>query len=525
MNINPGKYIRHFLSSPRWSVLTSSLDLSISRYRLGVTVADDSLRLALVKTGKKKPVFIDGEILPWPDDNSNDAWPARRDIIVEAILRILKKNSKMHAPVNIGMLGREIGLRRLNLPDMPSGELAEAVRWESNKLFPFDISQCILDHEIVGKSGANSDKLAVNITAASDSIISDLTQKLTKANINVGQINFLPAVLVEALRQKEAWSAGQASLILYLDRGQGMATFVRGGYIELHQDFIVQPIESSVGDGSLQNLNALMEELTSFLELYFAQGQVQNVDNVFMAGFFTENVSNCELFSEQLDMPVSVMKDFSWWPAFANIYNNPALPFLTTSLLTALVLPYPHRLAKPQHLDRGQRSQKAVCAITAIFLALLTATILYWTDCRTESGLNTTLSQLQDNISSIESSPGYLTYLSMTSKLALSNPPGNGDLRKNRSLYSLLLKELSLKIPPELNFRTLDISVEDGRYIMGIDGIVVENKISPEIILAQYVRWLDESPFFSNVEIISHGKKHSQGRFEVNFQIKMEVNS
>ena len=168
MKFSLSKYIRQFLSSQRWNLWTSSLDTVTSRYRLGITIADDSLRLALVKTGSKNPVYIDGEVIPWPEE-TGDLWSSRWDIAVDSILRHLRKHRKIGIPVNIGLTGREIGLRRINLPHMPAGELTEAVRWESEKLFPYDISECILDHEIVGQRGPAAGQTAVNITAANKS--------------------------------------------------------------------------------------------------------------------------------------------------------------------------------------------------------------------------------------------------------------------------------------------------------------------------------------------------------------------
>ncbi|MCP4567769.1 MAG: pilus assembly protein PilM, partial [FCB group bacterium] len=271
--------------------------------RLGVVISEQSVRLCLARGIGAKTTIIRVQSFPLESDNQAGPieWINQATTIV---IDFLQKQKRQRIPVNVGLLMRGVGFRRINLPDMPAAELSQAIAWEGNKLFPFDFSKCAVHYDIVGriknKSAANLD---VNIIAADNEIINTLYSSFKSAGIKIGQVNFLPYHLSRLLLGHKGVKPDQRNLIIYLDGEQSLAVFVHNGYLEFFQQFVTQPKAAGEGQAGIANIDAIGEELTTFLDLYGAQDSTRLINSIFLCGKYGWGEDTAEFIGNRTGLP------------------------------------------------------------------------------------------------------------------------------------------------------------------------------------------------------------------------------
>lgn len=505
------------------NILSQPLALHPIGYQLGLVLSEQTVRLCLVR----RAWFTSSVVALQTTEVEIDLTEGYGPLIEKATaitVDFIRQHKLSRIPINIGLLIRGVGFRRIRLPEMPSGELSAAISWEGKKLFPFDFSNCEIHHEVVRKvSSGETPQLDVNIIAADKNIIEALNLGFKAAGLKIGQVNFLPCFLSDLLKKYQAENEDGHDLILYLDDEQSMAVFVHKGSPEFFQQFVTRPSGLTENESSLGNVESFGEELSSFLDLYYAQDASRSIDSIYLCGKFGFDESTGEHFARRTGLPcLTAAAEQSPLAGIAGL-DRSRINSSIASVVTALSATYQYPLA-----TRAFRTARARTAMigrlgTTAALALLIAGSLQFKNNYNEHELIGLLQSHQAEISAFERSPAYIAYINLTHRLNRSKAYLNGIQHKRASHAHLLLKALSRRMPDQLNLTSLDVKIMEGRYVLQLDGHVKLKDFSPEIILAQYVEDLRKSPLFENISVITHQKSKRQGRFELSFQLLMDT--
>lgn len=492
-----------------------------NRHRLGLVITEDSAQLALVLHQFKSPRPVDVQMMRFEQPQS-EGWPVRIATAIAWTREYLHRHGLMRTPVNVALLGHDISFRRLILPLMPAHELAQAVLWEGNKLFPFDLAECTVHYEIACRFRRdNADFVGVNIVAAGQHIIDALYGQYRATGLVPGQVNFLPCFLTQLLSMESGIDRHACHVVLFLDDNHSLAAFIVDGYLEFYQEFSTQPVGGLVGAEAIDNLPALADELTSSLDLHQAQEREHAVQSVILCGKHADDQRTAAYLAEATGLPcrlaAGVAHPANGEPRIAISGESVA------ALLTALSPSHTYPLAPAAyHRQQGEKRFQRRMAVAAALTLTGLAGWQYATDSSV-SDLSHRLEATRSARTELENSAAYRTFLILSQSAESNQPQTVAQPAFAHSRYQALLKEISLITPENLTLSVLDIRLEEGRRVAQIDGYIRINDFSPEIVLARYVESLSSSPFFDSVTVISHQKQRDGLGTTLNFQLLMDV--
>jgi len=169
---------------------------------------------------------------------------------------------------------------------------------------------------------------------------------------------------------------------------------------------------------------------------------------------------------------------------------------------------------KKQRIHLTRKQWKIVSIVTAglVVVAFLTISVFVWAQKRSyaqeQTGWNqkiaTVNSQIEGGREIAEKAEGLNEQLSTISELL-----------KNHPRWSLILKELSGLTPG--NVQLVNLAGEtDGK--INLSGITADYKAA-----AAFVKSLQSSEYFSNVELASAGLTEQAGQFRIGFNLSLEL--
>lgn len=492
-----------------------------NRHRLGLVITEDWVRLALVRYQLGAPRLIDFQFMPF-DRAVSENWPSRIARAVALCGDLLLQRKLARVPVNVALLGHDIGFRRLILPAMPANEMAAAVRWEGNKLFPFDLADCMVHHEIARRIKRDTaDFAAINVVAAGQQIIESLYGQCQAMGLALGQVNILPRFLSLLPATESAIDPQACHLVLYLDDDHSLGVFVVNGHLEFYQEFAARPVGGLVGTASIDNISLLADELISFLDLYHAQEREHTVQSILLCGKYAGDPQTAAVLAEATGLPCRPAAG----PIHANASDSAASASSETiaALLTALAPSHIHPLTPPAYHRRQE--QRLFKQRIAVAVAVTIAGLAAWQYATygTASSVSNQLKITRSERIEFENSPAYRTFLTLSQNVRTDQSQSSARPAIIDSRFQALLKEISLATPSSLTLSALDIRTEEGRRVAQLDGRIRLSDFSPEIVLARYVEALANSPFFDSVTVISHQKQRDGESSVLNFQLVMSV--
>lgn len=490
--------------------------------QFGLVISENSIRLCLIRRRLHRSRIADIATFALNPDNAGN-WAARIESAACILSAYLSEHKMKKVPINIGLLGEDIAFRRIYLPPMPRRELDAAVKWEGEKLFPFDFSQCSVDYRVAGgQRSGDTERIGINMVAAKSDLIEIAYDRFRAAGLKVGQIGYLPVFMASLLAQSDG-RRNRQELIVYLNEEQSMAVFVRDGVLEFFQQFVTRPHVPIGGDATPVNLESLAAELGSFIDLYNGQGFGNTVHTVYMSGKFGVDDDTISFIRETTGLPCRPITDYD---SLRVSFDHPGQHHISEYIdviVTGLADPRVHPLAPEAVRKIEERKLMLVRTGVVAGLALLTAGSMQVQFHYQEAQKKLDLGMKKAVARAYEQSSGYQGYINLMGKLNRSRAIISRDRNHLESHFHLLLKELSLLLPDHVNLTSVDLDREEGKYILRLNGHVRLKGFSPEIILAGYVESLGESPFFDNVSVYNHNKKREQDRFNLTFQLKMDA--
>lgn len=488
----------------------------LSRHRQGLVITEDYVQLGIIHRGVGTADTVSVETLPL-DRSQADGWPVRIAKALGWAHDRLQGHGLLRVPVNVALLGHDISFRRLQLPFMPPQELAEAVRWEGKKLFPFDLNESVVHHHIVRRFVRNNTAfVAVNIVAAGQQIIDALYGQFQATGLVPGQVTYLPCLLARLLSTARDIERDACHVVLYLDGHHSLAVFVVDGFLDFCQEFSVQPVSGLIGTAAIDNLAPLSDELNSFLDLYHAQERENSVRSIILCGQFAGDPNTASALAEATGLPCRQAHTLG---GPTTITGEPSV----AALLTASAPSHIHSLAPATYHRRQEKKRFQRRLAIAGLIAAVGLSGWQFATYRSLANLSHAVETTRAERIAFENSAAYQAFQILNREAARQPLASTMASPLTFSRYQAMLKELSLITPPSLTLTVLDIHWEEGLPVAQLDGSIHLNGFSPEIVLARYVETLTGSPFYNNVTVVSHQKQRDGSAAVLNFQLQMGV--
>ena len=119
---------------------------------------------------------------PVPPDSIVDGAIIDGGAVADAIRRLFTSGAIKTRDVAASLSGNAVIVKKITLPQMSEGELAESIYWEAEQYIPFDIQDVNLDYQILDKGGdGGKATMDVLLVAAKKEKIADYTGVIAQA--------------------------------------------------------------------------------------------------------------------------------------------------------------------------------------------------------------------------------------------------------------------------------------------------------------------------------------------------------
>jgi type IV pilus assembly protein PilM len=124
-------------------------------------------------------------VVPLPQDTIADGGIKDAPTVVRAIREAVGKAGIEAKDAVIGICGRELIIKKIEIPEVPENELGDAIQLEAEHHIPFAAEEVFLDHHVVGRRGNVMDVLLVAVKKA----------KVTEYAAVVSEAGFVPSIV------------------------------------------------------------------------------------------------------------------------------------------------------------------------------------------------------------------------------------------------------------------------------------------------------------------------------------------
>lgn len=490
---------------------------------LSFCVDDNSVQMAAVSHfgWRKRILNIRKVYIP----NKLTETSARSDFIGQTIDEFLSEFGQQRTQVSVAISGKETAFRMFFMPVLKKSELDSAVAFEAQKQVPFPLEDCIFDYRPVYRvlSGKQA-RYKIALQASTRRLVESALEPFRQRNITVSSVHLVHDVIGQLLRHLPDFQENTHFTIIDFNRKESEISFYRGSNLEF---FHINPTGSSSlgsqteGDNFEYLSEALSTEIQASLDYYTGQYPRSSTDRIFVYGDLSYSNELLEFLNGHTEL------EFVRLPTerldFVTNQKSPfvealpvCLPVLASSACNAHMA---NLLPVADRLKLVTRKIDRLAQTSLILLAVML--IVGWAIMKQDTVIaHDNLAGLTRQVDGFKNSEGYHTY-NMLKREITDYRSYIEKVKKLPSYLSLDFKELSLLTPSSIRLFDLAYEPEHPEKNFTIQGVVTSKDIPPEILLAEYVENLSSSPFFENVTLMRHIKKHITDGFEIEFQIDM----
>lgn len=476
------------------------------------------------------------------------------EIACQHLEKIIAENNITRGNVNLYLSLTAALLRCSYIPVVPKNELAQVVKWEANKVFPFKLDTALYDWKIVDTvNWGGVKKYEVQIAAIPKLNVAAIIELLKSKGLQLNRITFAALAWEDILRLNDSQSKSKNSpkdndtgnVALARMVGNDLTLlFFQNYYLEFMRENNIESGNLSGGfeeslrflneteDGSIsQNIDAesidfeiIAKNITDSLDYYFGQFSQRNIDKILIS--FPPQIAAQAIEKLQSLLGIEIVTAYDEKVPLESPGNVPAhllLPsgdYRKRKIKSLNILPTKYRLKLKEKKHLKISVYTAIIALAFI----LGLSVLQFMQMQNITNANR---NLQENINlMIASQPYQLVQDLLTSENNILMNINNIDQKSLTT--SNLLKALSQITPQDIRITQLEmfsVHTDDGlkKYLVTLSGFTVPQTLYPEISLAEYIKALRLVPQISGVILVKQELRLQTGGQRLLFNLNMEL--
>ncbi len=527
--------------------------------QLGVEISYSYLKLALVKIhSPAKAALLDYSIIPLSGDVSG------------AVNGTLKNSAgTADAEAKFVISGSQVDTKRIAMPFMPKEEIARALRYLAKEHLLLDVEESTLDFEVLGeKTGADGSKNVEIIASIAENSL--IEQKLSRfrdtrvlpslmipaayslrnlyqfgktarhrssekpvALIDIGfsttSIVILKSGNVRFTRQCGCAGGDLTNAmtgVLASDKGKTELTSKKAEALKKETGFPDESAHETKNGVPTQQINAMirpvMEKLISEIKLsfeyYMSEHNEEPVSKVYLSGGTSRMKNICPQLSRALSIEVEPLE----MPQRLSLELPPEKAGRIKDDFPLIAAPLGAALGSAQGLnllpenykrERLRRLERISARMVFILISLIMLT-LYLLSAGEERSLRNVLAAKGPQWQKLSEMQALHDKISQKNAIA-------GYVLRDRPPYYYVFKALSNLTPKPIYFTRNNIECKTGKMVL--EGIAFDTADPAEGTLASFIRSLENSPLFKNVNLVSSRDTKISGRSAMEFEISCRL--
>jgi type IV pilus assembly protein PilM len=140
------------------------------KHLVGVDIGSSSIKVCLLRESRKAYGLLRLGYAPLAPQVVVDGQVVDRGAVTEALARVLHDAKIKQREVALSVSGQSVIIRKITVPLMTAGELAEQIGWEAEQHIPFDIKDVQIDYQVLRRRAEASQMDLLLVAAKRDQI-------------------------------------------------------------------------------------------------------------------------------------------------------------------------------------------------------------------------------------------------------------------------------------------------------------------------------------------------------------------
>lgn len=531
------------------------LNLTRSRpYLVGVDIGSATVKVAALRIADHPVlVFADAAELP---PGCDDAY------IADAIKKIIASHDAISKDAALTFTDDSLTIRRIEIPHVAQGEVADALRWQARDLVHFDIEKAVIDFETLAEiqKDDNSKFTELIFVAVSRDAIDRRVKIIKDAGLVPVAINAAPFGIEKVVKIHEDAACSGTVVIVDIGSRKTEVSVCKDRRLEFFRmipvgswhitDAMTKPLASrgdapvftaeeaervkreagipyetlTFANGTLSIevlsliravLERLSREVRRSIDYYTATYGREDIGAVYLVGGGAQ-LKNLERYlADELKLPVkrmAVPAPITAASSAAGRYDGCAfIPLLGVILSYAKrpnLLPREYRAEKIEFIERISLRMTAVIAACILFVSFLF--------------INLVVGDYRNRLAAVKSQKTVLIQVKDLQERAAEREAFLARVGVTDAPFEPIMKELSNAIPPRVVLESLDID-RQGK-VMNMRGTVHEPKGVAQRTLTAFMEAMERSGYFRDAQLVSiqgkEGGKEEMATFDISCSLE-----
>ena len=512
---------RDTVVEPAESRIRPSRDLAVGR-TLAFALNDDSVEMAAVSRLGSRVKVLDVRKVYVPGEAAAED---RRSVFLTGVIsEYVAQYGGRHPDIRLAVAGPETAFRAFVIPQLKRSELDSAITYELKKQLPFPPSDCFHDYRRVASiRDARQRRTKVSLHAATKRLIKEQLDHFDQLGFEVHRVFNAADAIGQLLARLPNFTDSKHHAVINVERRRSLISYYRGGNLEFYH-------YSSLGSAFLSQRSDDMR-FDDFAELL--AGEIQNSLDYYTGQFSSQSVECLYLYGDLVYTDEFIERlaghlgfEFARFPSEKlglratrlDEGSTHDLPVCLQALAAALCDSRLANLLPPERkvVQARRRVDKWGIAALLVLAALLAGE---WAVNQRELASGKIYEQtLQQDIARFRNSEAFSTYNLIKQRIA-ADRMFLQETQPTESYFGVTLKELSRLTPGPIRLTGLDYQGTKVEQNLNLQGIVRSKAVPPEVLLAEYVKTLDDSPVIKGVSVSRYTKKELNDTFELEFSL------
>jgi len=458
--------------------------------------------------------------------NEMEPVETRADHIANTVVDYVARFGGIGTEINLVIGGRGTAFRCFLMPTLKPTVLKSAIRFEAGKQIPFPLDETVFDYRCTFKLvDDRRSRYRVALHAGTERKIKEQLEPFRRNKLEVNRVVNADDAVGHLLDHIPDFDHNGVFTLVEVGQERCKICYYRGSALEfLHTGTVGM---SQLGEHpDITRIEYFAENLANELAVSqdYYTGNYGKVlpSEAYICGELAARTDLIEQLNGKTSFEFAPFPtDRLDWMKNRRVSFASLLPVCLPVVAAVGVRSRLCELLPPGH--RRRRIIRKVDHYSRLSLALLgTILITAWIYLHMSVSSERALAEsLEQQASSALQSEAYATHHALLQQIALDR----AYLKRaeaDTGYFNLNLKELSLVTPSAISLYRLEFASHGTGPGMVLYGNVASSGVPPEVILAQYVERLKESPCYQDVSLVRHSKRKVNGRFLIDFQIEMQ---
>lgn len=213
---------------------------------VGLDMGSDAVKAVILRRSRGAWSLVAAAEVPMRDTGTSDP-----DAVTDALKEVFDTLRIRRGRVAAALSGHAVIVKRLSLPVMTDGELAEAIPWEAEQYVPFDLTEVQLDYQVL-PTDPNRPATDVLLVAAKKERIEERADAIVRAGRQPVILDLEAFALVNAYQANHADRSDPLALLVHAGRSSTIVCLLDNGQLAFTRDIAI---------GGQTHTDALMRDL------------------------------------------------------------------------------------------------------------------------------------------------------------------------------------------------------------------------------------------------------------------------